>query len=130
MTVETVTWRTGAPLYVPRSGGPADDSQPALADVHALGAHRAPAAFGQSREAQVAEQPSRIQLVQALAGQRRAPALCAAVASGRQRADAGAHHEGGEIGHAAFLRVAPVYSCKPAGAGVYANDCSDPGGPP
>src|SRR5918999_2821661 len=103
MTVETVTWRTGAPLYVPRSGGPADDSQPALADVHALGAHRAPAAFGQSREAQVAEQPSRIQLVQALSGQRRAPALRAAVASGRQRADAGAHHEGGEIGHATFF---------------------------
>ena len=117
MTVETVTSRTAAPLYGSRSGrpggsgGPADDGEPALADVYALRAHRAPAPLRQSGEAKVAEQPARLELVEALTGQRRAPAPATALAGGTQRADAAAQHVGGEIRHEGLFAASAADSC-------------------
>src|SRR5215210_421805 len=80
MVVETVTSRMRGPSYLPRSGAlrrAADDGEPALAGMHALGAHREPALLRQAREAEVAQRAAAVELVEALAGQRRATAFAA-----------------------------------------------------
>jgi hypothetical protein len=78
--METVTWRTAAPFYVQDSGGLWYYRQPALARVHALGAHGSAALLWEGAEAELAEHPAGVELVQSLARQRSATALAAAVA--------------------------------------------------
>src|SRR5829696_7963258 len=101
MTVETVTSRTRRAFYgcpatssMPISGGGPGarapgchplgghrhNGEPPLAGVYPLGAHRLAALVGQRAEAELAEQPPRSELVEALAGQRGAVALLALVA--------------------------------------------------
>src|SRR5215210_4693609 len=94
MIVETVTSRMRGPSYLPRSAAPgalrraADDGEPALAGMHALGAHREAALLRQPREAEVAERATAVELVQAFACERRATAFAAGGGGRRQRSDA------------------------------------------
>src|SRR5215210_2135689 len=103
MMVETVTSRMSAPSYRPTRrgqtgglGGAGHYGKPALARVHPLASHRAPAVLGEPREAELAEHTAPVQLVHALTGERRA----AAVGAGRIRvgegSDAAADEHGGE----------------------------------
>ena len=80
-------------------GGAGDHGEPALARVHALGAHRAAPVLGQAREAEVAEHAPAVELVHALAGERSATAVGARGVGLGERADAAAHEHGGEVGH-------------------------------
>src|SRR3954452_681277 len=83
MVVWTVTSRTAADSMrqAGRSGGPGHHGQATRARVHAFGAHRGAPLLGQGPEAELAEQAAGIDLEQALARQRGAPALIAVVTS-------------------------------------------------
>src|SRR5215212_9864737 len=89
ITVETVTWRTAPASLL--SGRAAHDGEPPLAHADALERRREARLVRQPAEAELAERASAVELVQPLAGQRRAVALLAAVGSRRQGADAAAH---------------------------------------
>src|SRR5919108_5483755 len=70
-----------------------------LAEGRALGPHREAAIIGEAGEAEVAEGVPSVDLVDALAGQRRAPALAAARGTGGERADAAPDEHRGEVWH-------------------------------
>src|SRR5262245_43065499 len=67
--------------------------------MHPLGARGHAALLRQGGEAEVAERAAALELVQALARERRAAALLAGRRARRERSNAAAHQHGGKFGH-------------------------------
>src|SRR5215211_5547416 len=110
MVVETVTSRMRGPSYLPRSGSlrrPADDGQPPLAGMHALGAHSDAALLGQPGEAEVAQRATSVELMEALTRERGATALAACGCARRERSDAAPDEHGGEVWHGNVFESGP-----------------------
>src|SRR5215211_3267088 len=87
------------------SGGPGHDSERALARADALRTDRQAVLVRQRAEAEIAEQPARVELVQTFAGERRAQARRAARAAAAQSMKAPPEKHGAEVGHGCKFRA-------------------------